>query len=61
MEMAVDVAILDPATEIAVLRGGVLDHPKYRGRRVFGAGINLTQLYRGQIPFLWFLQRDMPL
>jgi len=59
MEMAVDVAILDPATEIAVLRGGVLDHPKYRGRRVFGAGINLTQLYRGQIPFLWFLQRDM--
>jgi len=26
---------------------------------VFGSGINLTQLYRGQIPFLWFLQRDM--
>jgi len=42
-----------------VLRGGVLEHPKYRGRRVFGAGINLTQLYRGQIPFVWFLQRDM--
>jgi thioesterase DpgC len=59
MEMAVDLAILDPATEIAVLRGGELDHPKYRGRRVFGSGINLTQLYRGRIPFLWFLQRDM--
>jgi enoyl-CoA hydratase/carnithine racemase len=59
MEIAVDLAILDPATEIAVLRGGELDHPKYRGRRVFGSGINLTQLYRGQIPFLWFLQRDM--
>jgi thioesterase DpgC len=59
MEIAVDLAILDPATEIAVLRGGVLEHPKYRGRRVFGAGINLTQLYRGQIPFIWFLQRDM--
>jgi enoyl-CoA hydratase/carnithine racemase len=59
MEIAVDLAVLDPATEIAVLRGGVLDHPKYRGRRVFGAGINLTQLYRGQIPFVWFLQRDM--
>ena len=59
MEIAVDLAILDPATEIAVVRGGELDHPKYRGRRVFGSGINLTQLYRGQIPFLWFLQRDM--
>jgi thioesterase DpgC len=59
MEIAVDLAILDPATEIAVLRGGELDHPKYRGRRVFGSGINLTQIYRGQIPFLWFLQRDM--
>jgi thioesterase DpgC len=59
MEIAVDLAILDPATEIAVLRGGVLEHPRYRGRRVFGSGINLTHLYRGQIPFVWFLQRDL--
>jgi thioesterase DpgC len=59
MEISVDLAILDAATEIAVVRGGELDHPKYRGRRVFGSGINLTQLYRGKIPFLWFLQRDM--
>ena len=59
MEIAVDLAILDPVTEIAVLRGGTLDHPRYRGRRVFGSGINLTQLYRGQIPFVWFLQRDL--
>jgi thioesterase DpgC len=59
MEIAVDLAILDPATEIAVLRGGLLDHPRYRGRRVFGSGINLTHLYRGQIPFVWFLQRDL--
>jgi len=58
-EMAVDVAILDPATEIAVLRGGLLDHPKYRGRRVFGSGINLTRIYGGRIPYLWFLQRDL--
>jgi len=58
-EIAVDVAILDPATEIAVLRGGSLDHPRYRGRRVLGSGINLTHLYRGQIPFVWFLQRDL--
>lgn len=59
MEMAVDVAILDPASKIVVLRGGTIDHPNYRGRRVFGAGINLTHLYRGLIPFVWFLQRDL--
>jgi thioesterase DpgC len=58
-EIAVDVAILDPATEIAVMRGGMLEHQKYSGRRAFGAGINLTHLYRGLIPFVWFLQRDM--
>jgi thioesterase DpgC len=59
METAVDAAILDPATDIAVLRGGVVEHPKYSGRRLFGAGINLTHLYRGQIPFVWFLKRDL--
>src|SRR5207302_17647 len=59
MEIAVDLATLDPATDIAILRGGVLDHPKYRGRRVFGSGINLTHLYRGKIPFVWFLQREL--
>ncbi len=59
METAVDAAILDPATDVAVLRGSVVEHPKYRGRRLFGAGINLTHLYRGQIPFVWFLKRDL--
>jgi len=59
MEVAVDVAILDRITEIAVLRGGRVTHPKHAGRRLFGAGINLTHLYRGRIPFLWFLVRDM--
>ena len=58
-ELAVDLAILDPATDIAVMRGGMLEHPKYRGRRAFGAGINLTHLYRGRIPFLWFMERDL--
>ena len=42
-----------------MLRGGVVEHPKYAGRRVFGAGINLTHLYHGRIPFLWYLQRDL--
>jgi (3,5-dihydroxyphenyl)acetyl-CoA 1,2-dioxygenase len=59
MELAVDVATLDAASEIAVLRGGRVEHPKYGGRRVFGAGINLTHLYRGKIPFAWFVNRDM--
>jgi (3,5-dihydroxyphenyl)acetyl-CoA 1,2-dioxygenase len=59
MEIWVDVAILDPASDIAVLRGDVVDHPKYRGRRIFGSGINLTHLYRGKIPFVWFLQREL--
>lgn len=58
-EIAVDVAILDPKSDIAVLRGGPLDHPKWRGRRVLGSGINLTHLYQGKIPFVWFLQRDL--
>lgn len=59
VEIAIDVATLDPDSDIAVLRGGPLDHPKYRGRRSFGAGINLTHLYRGQIPFVWFIQREL--
>jgi thioesterase DpgC len=59
MEIAVDLAILDPGSDVAVLRGGAVDHPKYAGRRLFGAGINLTQLYRGKIPFVWFLKRDL--
>ena len=59
MEIAVDLAILDPSSDVAVLRGGTVEHPKYAGRRLFGAGINLTQLYRGRIPFVWFLKRDL--
>ncbi len=58
-EVAVDVAILDPESTIAVMRGGMVENPKYKDRHVFGAGINLTRLYRGEIPFLWFLERDM--
>jgi (3,5-dihydroxyphenyl)acetyl-CoA 1,2-dioxygenase len=58
-EICVDLALLDPAAEIAVMRGSVVEHPKYRGRRVFGAGINLTHLYHGRIPFVWYLQRDL--
>jgi thioesterase DpgC len=59
MEIAVDLALLDPKTEVCVLRGGPVEHPKYAGRRVFGAGINLTHLYQGKIRFLWYLIRDL--
>jgi (3,5-dihydroxyphenyl)acetyl-CoA 1,2-dioxygenase len=59
METAVDVALLDSQTEVCVLRGGAIAHPDYAGRRVFGAGINLTHLYQGRIPYLWYLVRDL--
>src|SRR6185503_19687222 len=37
MEIAVDLALLDPQTEVCVLRGGAVEHPRYAGRRLFGA------------------------
>ena len=58
-ELAVDVALLDPKTEVCVLRGGVVTHTKHAGRRLFGAGINLTHLYEGKIRYLWYLIRDL--
>lgn len=61
MEIGVDIATLDPGTDIAVLRGQPVEHAKYAGRRIFGAGINLTHLYHGTIPFLWYLQRELGL
>jgi thioesterase DpgC len=58
-EVAVDLVLLDPDIEVGVFRGGVVDHPRYSGRRIFGAGINLTHLYRGLISFLFYLVRDL--
>jgi enoyl-CoA hydratase/carnithine racemase len=58
-EIGIDLATLDPRSNIAVLRGGEVEHVKYRGRRILGSGINLTHLYRGKIPFLWFIQREL--
>jgi (3,5-dihydroxyphenyl)acetyl-CoA 1,2-dioxygenase len=60
-EIAIDVATLDPHSEICVLRGGAVEHPRYAGRRLLGAGINLTHLYQGKIRYLWFLIRDLGL
>jgi thioesterase DpgC len=58
-EIGADVCTLDPDSQVAVLRGDVAPEGKYAGRRVFNAGINLTHIYYGKIPFLWFLIRDM--
>jgi (3,5-dihydroxyphenyl)acetyl-CoA 1,2-dioxygenase len=59
LETCVDLALLDRTSEIVVMRGAVADNPKYAGRRIFGAGINLTHLYRGLIPFIWYIARDL--
>jgi len=61
LESAIDVALLDPQTQICVLRGDVVSNPKYAGRRLFGAGINLTHLYQGKIRYLWYILRDLGL
>ncbi|MFB6891322.1 (3,5-dihydroxyphenyl)acetyl-CoA 1,2-dioxygenase DpgC [Kitasatospora sp. NPDC056327] len=57
METAVDLALLDPEVRVCVLRGGEMVHPRYRGRRVFSAGINLKSLHAGRISLLDFLLR----
>ncbi len=61
LETAIDIATLDRASDIAVLRGGTVEHAKYRGRRLFSAGINLTHLYHGKISYVWYIKRDMGL
>ena len=57
METAVDLALLDPDVEVGLLRGGAMTHPRYRGRRVFSAGINLKALHAGGISLVGFLLR----
>ncbi|HKM87278.1 MAG TPA: enoyl-CoA hydratase/isomerase family protein [Xanthobacteraceae bacterium] len=62
LETAIDLVLLDDAIEVGVLRGGIVQHPKYAGRRVFNAGINLTHLYYGQISFVDFIiERELGL
>ncbi|MFA7281699.1 MAG: enoyl-CoA hydratase/isomerase family protein [Sterolibacterium sp.] len=57
VEIAVDLALLDPHTEVVVLRGAPID--KYGGHRAFCSGINLTRLQDGKISPLWYLQREL--
>jgi thioesterase DpgC len=58
-ECGVDLILLDPDIEIGVMRGGVVEHPRYAGARIFGSGLNLTRLYLGQLPFMFFITRDL--
>jgi thioesterase DpgC len=58
-EAAVDLVLLDPQIQVGVMRGTVVEHPRYAGERIFGSGINLTHLYQGQIDFLFYLIRDL--
>jgi thioesterase DpgC len=59
LEIAVDLAILDRNTEVAVLRGDPVEHPKYAGRRIYCAGLNLTHLYQGKISLLFYFLHVM--
>ena len=61
LEIATDLTLLHPGVKIGVLRGSPVDHPKYRGQRVFSSGINLTRLYQGKQGYLSFLFRSMGL
>ncbi|TMB75578.1 MAG: hypothetical protein E6J46_13905, partial [Chloroflexi bacterium] len=55
LEIAVDLVLLDPQIEAGVLRGAPMTHPRHLGRRIFGSGINLTDLYHGKISFIEFM------
>ncbi|GAA2902163.1 hypothetical protein Acy02nite_71220 [Actinoplanes cyaneus] len=57
METAVDLALLDPAVRVGLVRGGLMSHPRYQGRRVFSAGINLKAISAGEITLVGFLLR----
>ena len=57
VETAVDLALLDPRSEVVVLRGAPV--AKYGGQRAFCSGINLTRLQEGKIPPMWYLQREL--
>nr|WP_269328907.1 enoyl-CoA hydratase/isomerase family protein [Kineosporia babensis] len=60
LEVAVDLVLLDDSVQVGVMRGGVMSHPRYAGRRVFSAGINLTALYQGEITFNgFFMAREL--
>ncbi|WP_224391007.1 enoyl-CoA hydratase/isomerase family protein [Pseudonocardia sp. ICBG1293] len=62
MEIATDLILLDDRIDVGLLRGAEAQHPKYRGRRVFDAGVNLTRLYHGEVSLIeFFIERELGL
>ena len=58
-ELGVDVCTLDADSEIAVMRGAAQTKGRHAGKRVYCTGINLTHLYHGKVPYLWYLVREL--
>ena len=61
LEVAIDLVLLHPDVKMGVLRGDPVEHPKYKNRRIFSAGINLTKIYHGKVSYLFYLVRDLGL
>ena len=61
LETCVDLALLDERIEACVLRGAPVTNRKYAGRRVFCSGINLSELYEGQLSYLYYVRRELGL
>jgi (3,5-dihydroxyphenyl)acetyl-CoA 1,2-dioxygenase len=59
LEIAVDLVLLDAGSEAGVLRGGPVEHPRYRGRRVFSSGLDLSELHAGGLSYLFFIVREL--
>lgn len=57
-ETAIDLVLLDPNLKMGVMRGTEMQHPRYKGRKIFDAGLNLTRVYYGKLPYLFYLLRD---
>jgi thioesterase DpgC len=58
-ETAVDLVLLDPGIAAGLLRGNPVAHPKYQGKRIFSAGLNLTHLYQGNLSLMFYVIRDL--
>lgn len=61
LETCVDMALLDERVQVGVLRGAPVRNQKYAGKRVFCSGINLSALYEGRIPYLYYIKRELGL
>jgi (3,5-dihydroxyphenyl)acetyl-CoA 1,2-dioxygenase len=61
MEVAVDLVLLDGEIQLGVMRGDLMTHEKYYNKRVFCSGINLTKLYNGELPYLYYVTRELAL